>query len=355
MRPFCNCRKCGKLKVNQRIVIIKEYESSRSKKPSIKSLATKYDCCFSEIKKILLNRASILAAYKSMGSSARNIERLQIQQRELADSRALERREKISFLGKAMFEYIQRVMYANYNIDDEKVIQKAWEFKHQINVDSFEPDQRWLLNFKRMYGIWSFDLKALRKSIRLTEAKEPHLSTTNIIEYVRRRAAYNQNNGSMAIGSTNHSIIKSNNGIKRFDIVEEHILPDHESQAEMPQQYSPPDDNLLEPIDNCNSEPTIVYDNAEDDSDDVIPNGVPQNSSIIITEENFATNITPPTCQPVSTTKRTSKLASIESVEEALEHLKLLEEFAMLEDNFRAIGLLTQLEQCFSKQSNNTA
>uniref|UniRef100_A0A1I8NCX2 HTH CENPB-type domain-containing protein n=1 Tax=Musca domestica TaxID=7370 RepID=A0A1I8NCX2_MUSDO len=341
LRPFCSCRKCVDLNVKQRIAIIQEYESSRSKKPSIKSLASKFDCCFSEIKKILLNRASILAAYKTLGGNQRS----QIQRRDLADTRALERREKINFLGKAMYEYIQRVLYANYNIDDEKVMQKAWEFKHQIDVDSFEPDQRWLLNFKRIYGIWSFEMGALRKCIRLNGPKEPHLSAINIVEYVRRRMKLSRSNG----GSGGGAATSSRN--TTYDIVEEHILPDSEIRVpnNNQNQYYPTHNDsldLLEPIDRSFSEPTIVYENAEDD--EPVSNGTQCN---ITTEDNFEASI-PQTA--LCNTKRTSKLASIESVEEALEHLKLLEEFAMLQDNFRAIGLLTQLEQCFSKQPKTT-
>ncbi|XP_013113612.2 uncharacterized protein LOC106091598 [Stomoxys calcitrans] len=338
LQSHCNCRKCTSLTLKQRIGVIHEYESHRSKKPSIKSLASKFDCCYSEIKKILLNRDAIIFAYKSMG------------RQKLANSNEMpphltpERLEKLEFFGKVMFEYIQRVMYCKYAINEQIVLKKAIEIKHHMCMTFFDPGEKWLENFRITYGLIGFDPQSLRLSIQLDETKRPHLSASDIINYVKRMERIEEINQCNGGSPSSYGEMKNN----------EHILPDNElyddmngdeehSQQRSSQNHLPPSNhtsNQSAEHENSNHfplEPSIVYECNDDDPQDY---GNSYSNSHYEQQDNHVNN-----------KKRSSNLTGIESVEEALEHLKLLEEYAMLQDNFRAIGLLTQLEQCFTKQS----
>lgn len=388
LHSFCNCVKCSNLSLAQRMHVIRDYDASRSKKPSIKSLASKYDCCYSEIKKILLNRDSINFTYKTQGEPQEKQ-----QQPQLPKKPPLSREsQEIAFLGKVMYEYLQRVVYSNYAIDEEKVLLKALEFKHHLRL-GLDPGKKWLDHFKLRYTIWAFDLKSLRRCIQLREIKRPHLSAADIVEHVRKReqlqaaaraADVSRNNGnSPHEGNYNHQQQKYHSNSRPEN--NEHILPDdvyppseqethqvidhnnHPKQNEPKNPYNTRrvqqsnqqhnhNDNYYQQHPNNTGddrlspmEPTVVYESIDDDDED--QDGVnnvhskSHSNNIHAEETNVSANH--------DTSKRKLNLNSIESPQEALEHLKLLEEYAMLQDNFRAIGLLTQLEQCFQKQTKN--
>lgn len=294
------------LSLSERIEVIREYDRQLTR-PSLQSLASKFECSSKQIKNILLNRESILQQYNGGTPLKEDSERDDVLQK---------RQEKIEFLGKVMYEYIQRVLYFNYTIDDEKVRQKALQIKECIAVENFQPTNGWLSNFKLTYGIPAFDLESLRNNVVITEAKRPHLSAIDMIQYVSRieqeeleQMGGRSNNSSFSKSDINGNASRtSTNGRNNASMQEPKII------------YEVPDD--------------------EDQQDEELQK-LNFNSS-----QNHQQNIS---MSKASKRRASSPFPDVESVEEALKHIKVLEDYAMLSDNFRAIGLLTQLEQAFKK------
>ncbi|XP_023303637.2 uncharacterized protein LOC111685599 [Lucilia cuprina] len=304
------------LSLADRVEVIREYDSHLTR-PSLQSLAQKFECSSKQIKNILLNRETILQQYNNGEAGP---------QKESSgrDDGLQKRQEKIAFLGKVIYEYIQRVLYYNYNIDDEKVRQKALQIKECIAVENFQPTYAWLENFKMTYGIPAFDLQSLRNNIVITEAKRPHLSAIDMIQYVSRMEQEEQEQN-------------RNKSFTKVDINGNGRLGNNNNK-----NHSSNNNNQLNGL-----EPKIIYEIEDEEQDEELQklnfSDSPPKASIHNTSSSPAIKYT---------TKRraSSPFPDIESVDGALKHIKALEEYAMLHDNFRAIGLLTQLEQIFKKQ-----
>lgn len=316
------------LSLADRVQVIREYDSYLTK-PSYQKLASKYDCSSKQIKNILLSRESILRSYleASKNKNGRGEDVIQ------------KRQEKIEFLGKVVYEYIQRVLYFGYSIDDEAVRQKALQIKECIAVENFQPTTSWLKNFKATYGIPGFDMETLRNNVPLVEEKRPHLSAIDMIQYVSRLEQQEEKKS-----KRNES---SNNAINRKRKQQD------EQEEDQDQNYNYNGQNVLEP--------TIVYETIdedyEDDKDVINVVKLPNNSD---GQEQYRVKVpdSPPVKKwqaspPERRSPSPAPFPDIESPKEALRHLKALEEYAMLQDNFRAIGLLGQLEDIFKKQRKN--
>ncbi|XP_061386058.1 uncharacterized protein LOC133320982 [Musca vetustissima] len=293
------------LGLNERVQVIRVYDSYINK-PTYQSIATKFGCSAKQIKNIIANRAAILRQYEEASHSKNGIQpRTDIVQK---------RQEKIEFLGKVIYEYIQRAMYHGQPIDDDHVRQKALQIKECIAVENFQPNRSWLDDFKTTYGIPSFDMETLRNNVQITEVKRPHFNVIDMIQYVSRLEQEEQ----------------------RL-VTKKRKLPEANDNDEGPASY------MLEP--------TIVYESVDDD-DDI------QEVQVINGREQYQLEIpTPHNPKPAKRSRPSNVLTNsdepfpdIESADVALKHLKALEEYAMLNDNFRAIGLLTQLEEIFKKQ-----
>lgn len=299
------------LSLDERVEVLREYDRHLTR-PSLQSLAQKFNCSSKQIKNILLNRESILKSYKNSEGITNN----EVNGR---DDMLQKRQEKIAFLGKVIYEFIQRALYYNYNLDDEKVRQKAMQITECIAVENFQPTYAWLENFKRLYGIPSFDLASLRNNIVITEVKRPHMSAIDMIQYVSRmEQKQNSQNLNSPPHNNNNNNINNNN---RFSITNNNH--------------------------NHNSlEPKIIYEIEDEEEDEEL-------QKLNFDDNRQNSKSTSPSSQSLKTSQKrraSSPFPDIESVDEALKHVKVLEEYAMLHDNFRAIGLLTQLEQIFKKQ-----
>ena len=309
------------LSLEERVEVIREYDRHLTR-PSLQSLAQKFECSSKQIKNIILNRETILQSYKSSGGST---------PRDVAvrDDVLQKRQEKINFLGKVIYEYVQRALYYNYNIDNEKVRRKALQVKECIAVENFQPTIAWLMDFKRTYGIPSFDLQSLRNNVVITEAKRPHFSPIDMIQYVSRMEQEHNGGGNNfhndeEDGSGRITIPKADiNGNGRSD-----YASNNNSNKQQPPAH----------------EPKIIYEIEDEEEDEELRKlnfADDESSNSTSLNEKYA----------VKRKASSSPFPDIETVDEALRHLKSLEEYAMLQDNYRAIGLLTQLEEIFKKQA----
>lgn len=295
------------LSLAERVEVIREYDRHLTR-PSLQSLAQRFECSSKQIKNILINRKSILESSRVGGDAG--------QQKDLSNNTGdlwQKRQEKIAFLGKVMYEYIQRILYANYNIDEQKFRQKALQIKECIAVENFQPTNAWLEHFKVTYGIPAFDLDSLRNNVVITEVKRPYFTAIDMIQYVSR--------------------MEQASGLKESN---------RQTPAErFPKADSIPNNRFHSDENRSSLEPKIIYEIHDEEEDD-----------IELKKLNFK-EATPkmPVQNNVAVKRQTnSPFPDITTVDEALLHVRALEEYAMLHDNFRAIGLLTQLEQIFLKK-----
>uniref|UniRef100_A0A1A9UVQ8 HTH CENPB-type domain-containing protein n=1 Tax=Glossina austeni TaxID=7395 RepID=A0A1A9UVQ8_GLOAU len=292
------------LSLEERVQVCKEYERllSLGNSPSYQSLAKKFECSSKQIKNILLNKNNILQSFENYNPDAPCKD--EIQQR---------RKEKIEFLGKVMYEYLERAVYNGFSITEQKVRWKAVEVKECIAVENFNLTDAWLAHFQKLYNIPSFDLDALRNNMCISEAKRPYLNAIDMIQYVSRK--------------------------------EQQQLKDAAEQNDMCSN----DNSMSEGQEETNEGTRIVYVNDENDDDDDDNNDREVNNKFNNLSQQHING--QPLEKITGSLKRSlSPLPDIESVEDALRHIKALEEYSMLRDNYRAIGLLTQLEDIFKKQ-----
>uniref|UniRef100_A0A1A9WHC4 HTH CENPB-type domain-containing protein n=1 Tax=Glossina brevipalpis TaxID=37001 RepID=A0A1A9WHC4_9MUSC len=217
------------------------------------------------------------------------------------------RKEKIEFLGKVMYEYLERAVYNRFPITEQKVRWKAVEVKECIAVENFNLTDAWLAHFQKLYNIPSFDLDTLRNNMCINEVKRPYLNAIDMIQYVSRKEQQQ-----LKDAAENNDICSNDNSMS-------------EEQEET-------------------NETRVVYVNDENDEND--------DGEVKVFNNLQQKHINgQPLEKTTGSLKRSlSPLPDIESVEDALRHVKALEEYAMLRDNYRAIGLLTQLEDIFKKQ-----
>uniref|UniRef100_A0A1I8NEI7 HTH CENPB-type domain-containing protein n=1 Tax=Musca domestica TaxID=7370 RepID=A0A1I8NEI7_MUSDO len=303
------------LSISDRVQVIRMYDSYLTK-PTYQSIASKFDCSAKQIKNIIANRESILKQFEEACRTQNGAH--------LRTDVVQKRQEKIEFLGKVMYEYIQRVMFHGQRIDDDIVRQKALQIKECIAIENFQPNGTWLEDFKMTYGIPAFDRETLRNNIPITGVKRPHLNAIDMIQYVSR-------------------------------LEQEQRLNTKKRKLPMYGSNDSPS-NMLEP--------TIVYEAIDDGcSDDNNDGGDDvQEVQVIAGQEQYQLEIPKnsnpakrprPSTNANNTTNSDEPFPDIVSVGVALKHLKALEEYAMLNDNFRAIGLLTQLEEIFKKQGKS--
>lgn len=329
------------LSLEERVQVIRDYEQN----PVYQRIAEKYNCSSKQIKNILNNKEAVLLYHANrMADGSTTNERRQ-------------RQQKIAFLGKVIFEYIQRAVYHGFHLNGANVRQKALEVKESIAIMNFYPNNAWMQNFKAQYNIPEFDLMILRQSMFLSEAKEESFKAVDIIQYMSRREKQlekiqlQQQQQQRLNGNNFHDISSS------YD--------DNDQNETFGEDYG---------------EPTVTYEQENDDDDDF--NEYAEDDCVQLSNENHkqSSSSSPPPAQVYgkrgattfssngivnladdddfdnttelnSTTKRQKlnssnvHLPEITTSQEALRYLKALEDYAMLGENYRAIGLIEQLEQ----------
>lgn len=124
---------------------IREYE----KNPVYKRIGRMFHCSPDQIKRIIQQKESILSAWEQ-----RTIKR---------DAKTLEMKVvRVSMLGKAVYEWIRRMIYYKDIIITDGLIQKmALQFKNVMGLKNFFPHQDWCDKFRRIYKLTETDSKLL--------------------------------------------------------------------------------------------------------------------------------------------------------------------------------------------------
>lgn len=310
----------------ERIKVIKAYKHM----PNYQRLASTFGCSAKQIKNIISNKDQLLRHYDSVRAN------------KLTDEVTNRRQEKIDFLGKVVYEFLLRALYLRMPIGTTIIRQKAFEVKEAIAIENFSPNNAWLRDFKATYN--RLDLAGMMEHLPSDMDQRRSLKCIDIIEYVsqqereeRRKIltlAKDENcnsvwesesaDGSNSSCSYEHTV---NNRVA----INNNENGDQFSDADM---KSTDDDSVVD----TNIEPIVVNlasDDEEESNDDV--------SLAKVESINASANHSTSAQKPISL----PPFPDIHSYPEALRHLRVLEDFAMIEENYRAIGLITQLEQIF--------
>uniref|UniRef100_A0A1A9VZE4 HTH CENPB-type domain-containing protein n=1 Tax=Glossina brevipalpis TaxID=37001 RepID=A0A1A9VZE4_9MUSC len=133
------------LALNEKVAAIREYE----KRPIYKRIGRMFHCSPDQIKRIVQQKDAILSAWE--------------QRTRKRDAKTLEMKVvRVSMLGKAVYEWIRRMMYYKDILITDGLIQKmALQFKSAMGLQNFFPHQDWCDKFRQIYHVTETDSKLL--------------------------------------------------------------------------------------------------------------------------------------------------------------------------------------------------
>lgn len=273
------------------------------------------------------------------------------------DEVQLRRKRKINFLEKALYEYISRSQFHHKNkgrLDVDHLREVAINLRDILKIENFFPDRTWFNHFKSHYNFsFSQGVPVIGRRVPLS------LDLRDIVSYCGRHEQREQPLGSITLTP------------KETESTRFVHLPIVDSKAQAEKESAT---KSIEVIDDDDE-----VDDADDDDDDCVAIEVPtelieikdddeeQEKSTLPAKRNDLKRALPAVAN-AATPSSPLKIKKIESLnsgvlgttscnmelprcvrsyEDALRLLKPLEDFALLEENYRAIGLLTQLEKVF--------
>ena len=362
------------LNLEERVQAIRMYDEI----PVYQRVASAFKCSWEQIKNVVANRKEILKYY----ASCQIIDVMK-------DDPKVVRHKKINFLGNCMYEYIKRAHYHKLQtITDEIIRDRAMEFKEIINIEKFFPNRAWIRDFKSVFNI---DLDHINQII-IAKNPQKSLNCKDIITYCAKEvdnalssqpgSSKNQTAGetdgnSQDVEEFNENNDDENDPLENFydeeadvndeggddEIINEDEdgptinYGDYEDYHDESQQDVKPDLKELEKINRSNSTKNssdiITPENIKEepsDSHSILAScllGIDTNSKRSQQKQSFKR----PSSSSSSSTITTSKhlLTTVNSYEEALKLMRPLEEFALFEEDFKAINLLNQLAEVYEK------
>lgn len=135
------------LALNEKVAALREYD----RLPVYKHVGRLFNCSPDQIKRIVQQRQEILNAWEQ-------------RTRRSQDARTMETKTvRVSMLGKAVYDWIRRMMYyKDFSISDGLIQKMALQFKSSMGLAHFFPHQEWCDKFRRTYSIHHSDTKQLK-------------------------------------------------------------------------------------------------------------------------------------------------------------------------------------------------
>ncbi|XP_043648287.1 uncharacterized protein LOC122616790 [Drosophila teissieri] len=262
-----------------------------------------------------------------------------------SDEVHLRRKRKIAFLEKCVYEYIQRSQLVRQGrLDLDNLRSVAISLRDILKIDSFFPDKVWFKHFKSRYN-FTFSV-----GVQVTNRRVPlSLDLRDIVSYC---------------GRNEHKITLAHK--KSQEELEDGLVPFPQVDPK-PEELEPEDDDDCVAIE---VPPELIEIKDDEDNEDEHNEDLPARATKRKSEENggpMACGLKIQKIQSLSeqlpentellpvnspghyseTSDEANLPRCVESYKDALRLLKPLEEFALMEENYRAIGLLTQLEKIF--------
>lgn len=362
------------LNLEERVQAIRMYDEV----PVYQRVASAFKCSWEQIKNVVANRKEILKYY----ASCQIIDVMK-------DDPKVVRHKKINFLGNCMYEYIKRAHFHKIQIVTDDVIRdRAMEFKEIINIEKFFPNRAWIRDFKSVFNI---NLEHINQII-ITRKPQKSLNCKDIITYCAKEV---DNALSSQPGSSKNQIIPESdrNTIEINDELDNdgdnNDGDDDGDPLEGGYDNEVPGDEDGDEIINENEEgPTINYGDYEDYHDetqeDIKPDIKELEKKTNKTEPNFdhidgqkikdepldthsilencllgidnnskslhhQSKPSPSSASSSVVSNKRFNTTTISDYGEALKFLRPLEDFAIFEEDFKAINLLTQLAEVYEK------
>lgn len=135
------------LALNEKVAALREYD----RVPVYKHVGRIFNCSPDQIKRIVQQRQEILNAWEQ-------------RTRRSQDARTMETKTvRVSMLGKAVYDWIRRMMYyKDFSISDGLIQKMALQFKSSMGLAHFFPHQEWCDKFRRTYRLNHSETKMLK-------------------------------------------------------------------------------------------------------------------------------------------------------------------------------------------------
>ncbi|XP_043647880.1 uncharacterized protein LOC122616483 [Drosophila teissieri] len=135
------------LALNEKVAALREYD----RLPVYKHVGRLFNCSPDQIKRIVQQRPEILNAWDQ-------------RTRRSQDAKTMETKTvRVSMLGKAVYDWIRRMMYyKDFSISDGLIQKMALQFKSSMGLAHFFPHQEWCDKFRRTYSIQHSDTRLLK-------------------------------------------------------------------------------------------------------------------------------------------------------------------------------------------------
>ncbi|XP_037721319.1 uncharacterized protein LOC119554475 [Drosophila subpulchrella] len=135
------------LALNEKVAALREYD----RLPVYKHVGRLFNCSPDQIKRIVQQRQEILNAWDQ-------------RTRRSQDAKTMETKTvRVSMLGKAVYDWMRRMMYyKDFSISDGLIQKMALQFKSSMGLAHFFPHQEWCDKFRRTYSIQHSDTRLLK-------------------------------------------------------------------------------------------------------------------------------------------------------------------------------------------------
>ncbi|XP_030372734.1 uncharacterized protein LOC115622806 [Scaptodrosophila lebanonensis] len=263
------------------------------------------------------------------------------------------RKRKISFLEKALYEYIQRSQFHHKGrLDLDNLRSVAISLRDILKIENFFPDRIWFNHFKSHYN-FNFS-----QGVPVTTRRVPlSLDLRDIVSYCGRHEQRDQ-----PLGNVTLTPKEANNRLVHIPFVE----PKPECQVTV----------IEEDDDDCIAieSPTELIEIKDDEDEDHNHNHTPSKSVALKREQEKQSQCETPSKikklpnsfneedylapSPKNSCEKSEDAEfprQVRSYADAIRLLRPIEDFALMEENYRAIGLLIQLEKMFESAAQKKA
>ncbi|XP_017066465.1 uncharacterized protein LOC108104739 [Drosophila eugracilis] len=259
-----------------------------------------------------------------------------------SDEVHLRRKRKITFLEKCLYEYIQRSqLHHKGRLDLDNLRSVAISLRDILKIESFFPDKVWFNHFKSRYN-FTFSV-----GVPVTNRRVPlSLDLRDIVSYCGRNEhritlAHKNTQDDLKGGSVNSPVVEQKT---------EEVEPEDDDDCvaiEVPHELIEIKDDDDNEDDGSDASPQKPFKRKIEKDVDPTPCGLKIQKIQSLGDGDTELLPVHSPGHYSETSDEAHLPRCVESYKDALRLLKPLEEFALMEENYRAIGLLTQLEKIF--------
>ncbi|KAH8296853.1 hypothetical protein KR054_012155 [Drosophila jambulina] len=320
------------LTLDERVAAIQQYDIE----PMCGQIAGKLNCSLEQIKSVVSNRKAILEFNEATIKLSMQVH----EDHEL-------RRRKLNLLSYCLYEYSQRAQYhLGQKISNELVLQRAIEFRDLMGIVGFTPNKSWISQVMAAYNISSST-----SQIETTKRPRNSLDLKNIMTHCVQQSAMATNlkpNIPETAKIDMEELLNHSKNLENTSVENQGTSIDLESD----------DDCVaikIEDTDDINNSPRIpfIQELVGSSHRSSLKIEKLQHSPIHISDYQ-AVDVEMPESKtspnPIHKSEDSDEAPlprSVDSFKDALRLLKPLEDFALMRENYRVIGLLSQLEQIF--------